>query len=181
MPTSIFNLDKSLQVILYVAQGLLRKDFHKIFKIIYFADRNHLAKYGRSITGDMYIKMADGPVPSKIYDIFKAVRGDSFFTEDATRYAQLFDVHDWYFIQPKQAPDLDFLSASDIEALDSAIAQYGTLSWDEIRQKSHDIAWSLASDDAPISMENMLREAGEKEDYISYLNWITPLQPTVSQ
>jgi uncharacterized phage-associated protein len=180
MPTPVFNLDKSLQVILYVAQSLSRKDFHKIFKIIYFADRNHLAKYGRPITGDMYIKMTDGPVPSKIYDIFKAVRGDSFFTEDATRYAQLFDVHDWCFIQPKQAPNLDFLSASDIEVLDNAIAQYGTLSWDEIRQKSHDIAWSLALDDAPISVENMLREAGEKEDYISYLNWTTPLQPTAS-
>jgi len=39
-----------------------RKDFHKIFKIIYFADRQHLADWGRPITGDTYIAMEAGPV-----------------------------------------------------------------------------------------------------------------------
>jgi hypothetical protein len=44
MTTPVFNLEKSLQVVLYVANRLRRKDFHKIFKIIYFADREHLSE-----------------------------------------------------------------------------------------------------------------------------------------
>lgn len=35
----------------------------------------------RSITGDVYIAMQFGPVPSKIDDIFKVVRGDSYFSD----------------------------------------------------------------------------------------------------
>lgn len=34
--------------------GLKRKDFHKIFKIIYYAERQHLADWGKPITGDTY-------------------------------------------------------------------------------------------------------------------------------
>ncbi len=50
-----FDKDKVLNVILYIAQHLKRKDFHKIFKILYFADREYLARYGMPITGDCYI------------------------------------------------------------------------------------------------------------------------------
>ena len=60
-----------------------------LFKILYFSDRNHLSKYGRSITGDTYIAMTDGPVPSKIYDIFKSVRGDGFFSINAKDFTKL--------------------------------------------------------------------------------------------
>lgn len=81
MATPIFNFEKSMQVILYISNRLKRTDFHKIFKILYFADQAHLSEYGRPISGDVYIAMKDGPVPTKIYDIFKAVRGDSFKAE----------------------------------------------------------------------------------------------------
>src|SRR5690606_40518414 len=39
-------------------------DIHKLMKLMYFADRDHLVKYGFPITGDMYIKLPYGPVPS---------------------------------------------------------------------------------------------------------------------
>ena len=34
-----FDKEKSLNALLYVANRVQRMDFHKIFKIIYFADR----------------------------------------------------------------------------------------------------------------------------------------------
>lgn len=55
MATPVFNSEKSLQAVLYIANRVERKDFHKIFKVLYFADREHLIKYGRPITGDTYI------------------------------------------------------------------------------------------------------------------------------
>ena len=171
MTTPVFNLEKSLQVILYVANKLQRKDFHKIFKIIYFADREHLSKYGRAITGDTYIAMKDGPVPSKIDDIFKAVRGDSFFASNAAidKFSESFNVHDWYFINPRKQANLNYLSESDIEELDRSIAMYGNMSWDEIREKSHDYAWRATAENRQISIENIMRENGTEEDFISYV------------
>ena len=103
MTTPVFDLQKSIQAILYVANRLNRKDFHKIFKILYFADRNHLSDYGRTITGDFYVAMDDGPVPSKIYDIFKIVRGDGLFSaEKKSEFDSYFNVQNWMFIVPKK-------------------------------------------------------------------------------
>lgn len=68
---------KTLNVLLFVTNHVQRKGFHKIFKIIYIADRQHLADWGRLITGDTYIAMEAGPVSSRLYDMLKIVRGDS--------------------------------------------------------------------------------------------------------
>ena len=180
MTTPVFNLEKSLQAVLYVANRLQRRDFHKIFKILFFADREHLSKYGRPITGDTYIAMKDGPVPSKIDDIFKAVRGDSFFASNAAQYTKLFSVHDWYFIDPKVDANLDYLSQSDIEELDASLAEYGHLTWDEIREKSHDFAWRATPKDRPIDIADIMREKGEDEEYISYISEDIAIQKALS-
>jgi len=176
MKMPVFNLEKSLQAVLYTANKLQRKDFHKIFKILYFADREHLSKYGRLITGDTYVAMKDGPVPSKIDDIFKAVRGDSFFSFDAVEYAKLFEVQNWYFIMPKVEANLDYLSQSDVEELDISLDRYGSMSWDEIREKSHDFAWRATPNNRQISIDNIMREAGEEESYIAYITEQIELQ-----
>jgi uncharacterized phage-associated protein len=65
-----FDNERAINAVLYIAEKLDRKIFHKIFKILYFSDIEHLVKYGRTITGDVYIRMLDGPVPSALYDIF---------------------------------------------------------------------------------------------------------------
>ena len=41
-----FNKEKTLNVILYIAQKIQRRDFHKIFKLLYFTDREFLKEYG---------------------------------------------------------------------------------------------------------------------------------------
>jgi uncharacterized phage-associated protein len=168
MTTTIFNIDKSLNAVLYITGKLQRKDFHKIFKILYFADRKHLLMYGRTITGDTYIKMNYGPVPSKIYDILKAVRGDGFFTEDVKNYRNLFTVND-YFVKPLKEADLDFLSKTDIELLDASIAEYGSLSFEKTTKISHGTAWEAAKYDCPIDIENILKEVTDDECYIKYI------------
>ena len=164
-----FNLEKSLQAVLYIANRLQRKDFHKIFKILYFSDRNHLSKYGRSITGDTYIAMTDGPVPSNIYDIFKSVRGDGFFSKNAPDFTDYFTVEGWNFIQPKNDANLDLLSVSDVEELDASIQEYGAMSWDEVREKSHDYAWRNTTRDYPITVDKMIMETGDSKEYADFV------------
>lgn len=180
MNLQTFNLGKSLQAVLYVANRLQRRDFHKIFKVLYFADRNHLSKYGRSITGDTYIAMTDGPVPSNIYDIFKSVRGDGFFSQRATDFTSLFIVVDWNFIQPQTDADLTKMSESDIEELNDSLYLYGPLSWDEVREKSHDYAWRSTARDYPISVENMIMETGDSKEYAEYVASIISAQNKLS-
>ena len=69
----MFDIDKSKAInsILFVLNELgdKKSDAHKVFKILYFADQKHLVTYGRPITGDTYLKMTYGPVPSFIRDV----------------------------------------------------------------------------------------------------------------
>jgi uncharacterized phage-associated protein len=163
----MFHEVKALNAVLYIANRLKRKDFHKIFKILYFSDREHLTEYGRSITGDIYIAMRDGPVPSGIYDIFKSVRGDGFY-KDNGHFSAHFSVDD-RIINPRHEADLDELSASDIECMDHSLSLYGNLSWRKIREKSHDYAWSSTTINRPISCRDILKEQGASDEFIDYV------------
>lgn len=163
-----FRIEKAINAVLYITHRLKRSDFHKIFKILYFADRNHISDYGRSITGDTYIAMNDGPVPSNLYDIFKSVRGDGFFKDDG-KFSGFFKVSNWDLIQPLKEPDLKALSKTDLDYINNSLEKYGNMSWDEIREKSHDYAWRKTVKNSPISIENMLIEIGNNESYIEYI------------
>lgn len=162
-----FNEKKTVNAVLYIVNKLTRKDFHKIFKILYFADRDHLAKYGRSITGDAYIAMVDGPVPTKLYDIFKSVRGDGYF-KDEGKFLKFFSVENWDLIKTNEQANVKTLSKTDLMFLDSNIEKYGEMTWEEIREKSHDYAWSNTALNRTISFENLITEAGGDESFIDY-------------
>jgi uncharacterized phage-associated protein len=164
-----FNESKAINAILYITNRLKRCDFHKIFKILYFSDRNHLVEYGRPITGDSYIAMEDGPVPSNIYDIFKAVRGDGFFKDTNGKFSQYFSVIDGDLIKPKKQADLDELSATDLQHINASLALCSNMSWNEIREKSHDYAWVNTARNREIEFENIIRELGGDDEYINYI------------
>ena len=163
-----FNESKAIHTVLYVAERLKRKDFHKVFKILYFSDREHLNTYGRTITGDTYIAMTDGPVPSNLYDIFKSVRGDGYY-KDNGKFSQYFLIEDWDLIKTKVKPDLTELSQTDLTCIDSNLKIYGDMSWDEIREKSHDYAWRNTIQNRPIDFADIIREVGGEDDYIKYV------------
>lgn len=157
MTTPVFNLEKSLQAVLYVANGLQRKDFHKIFKILYFADREHVSKCGRFITGDTYVRMEYGPVPSSIYNLLKH-----------NEYPNLFNIKG-YIVTPKTEADTSYLSASDVHELDDAIERYGSLDMSVLTELSHGFAWNSAAKNGYMSVENILKESGNDKEYIDYI------------
>lgn len=168
--SKLFQKETTLNAILYIAEKMGGKtDEHKIFKTLYFADMKHLSKYGRSITGDVYIAMNYGPVPSQTYDIFKAVRGDSFFSDKADDIKAYFHFVDKYIINADRDCDLDWLSETDIECLDEAIELCRDKSFQELTELSHGFAWSKADKDREISVEDIMREAGEDEGYVKYV------------
>ena len=174
-----FDKEKSLNALLYVANRVQCKDFHKIFKIIYFADRQHLADWGRPITGDIYIAMEAGPVPSRLYDMLKIVRGDSYLP-DMEVLGKYFQVENWMYVHPLQDADLNKLSANEQEAMSEAIEKYANLSYDEIKEKSHDVAWRSTARDFSISWDNIAREAGLDGEELECVNEFSRLNIALS-
>ena len=165
---NLFDKDVTLNAVLYIIQQMGGEvDMHKIFKTLYFADQEHLGKYGRTITGDVYIAMDYGPVPSKTDDIFKAVRGDSFFSPGDLK--NLFHFKNRFRLIADQEPDLDYLSQSDLLCLDAAIDKCKNLTFNELTELSHGAAWNNTARDRVMSFSDILSENGETDGYINYI------------
>lgn len=176
--TMLFDKDVTLQAILYILDKMGGScDIHKICKILYFADQHHLSLYSRSITGDSYIAMQYGPVPSRVDDILKAVRGDSYFSkpEYTEDLSSAFAFVNKYIIKAKKRPDLDYLSDTDIECLDKSVALCRNKSFGELTEFSHGMAWTSTQRDRTMSVKDILREVGDEEAYAEYVdqkqNW----------
>ncbi len=167
----MFKQDVAIQAILYILKEMGGTcDIHKCHKILYFADNEHLSKYGRSITGDAYVRMDYGAVPTCIYDLFKAVRGDSYFA------SQVDDIRKncFHFVNNKDIiadaePDISYLSESDVEILNKYIAQFKKKDFNAVSEASHGYAWSHTPQNAVISVRSRLTEMGDTEDYINYI------------
>lgn len=129
---------KAIEAIVYLASQINDPTKMKICKMLYFADKLHMSRYGRFITGDFYVAMEHGPVPSKIYDIIRRVeRGEE---NDA------FSVPNPRSIAPKRPADLYEFSDTDIECLEEILRDYGNKSAKQLRDMSHGTAWDTVSD-----------------------------------
>lgn len=66
----LFEKGSTINAILYIAEKSGGKiDVNILFKLLYFADRESLCAYCRTITRDVYIARPFGPIPSKTTDI----------------------------------------------------------------------------------------------------------------
>ena len=168
----LFKYDKAVNSILYILQKLDGKtDMHKICKILYFADQRHLSTYGRSITGDSYIAMQFGPVPSCVDDILKALRGDSFFSssEEIKPLRECIVFENRFIVRGLKEPDMDELSGTDVKCLDYAAELCKDLNFAQLTALSHGLAWTNTSKDRTISVKDILREAGDEESYVDFI------------
>ncbi|MBR5958862.1 MAG: SocA family protein [Salinivirgaceae bacterium] len=166
----MFEKEVSIQAVIYIIERLDgdTADMHKISKVLYFADQMHLSLYGRPITGDDYIKMPYGPVPSKIDDIFKALKGESYFSDCIGDVSEYLAVKNKYVLTAKKECNTDFLSKTDRKCLDAAIEKCKMKSFNEITSMSHDFAWNNTQMGRRISDKDILREVGDSEEYIEY-------------
>jgi len=122
----VFDYKKATQALNYFAEKSGGKiNIMKALKLIYFADRYHLRKYGRLITNDTYYAMDNGPVASGVKDIAEE---SNFTGKEAQNYASNYIASSakYYFVS-KQSVDKSELSVSDIEALGYAWDKFGHL------------------------------------------------------
>jgi uncharacterized phage-associated protein len=158
-----FNENKAIETIVYVAQKAPIPDIYHLSKICYFADLLHIERYGRPIFGDEYIKMENGPVPSKIYNLFKAVRDFSHH-----ELVNKFSVNG-HNIVALQNFDEDEFSSSDMSCLNESIEIHGNKSFNQLKNESHDSAWTLAQGNREIDYLEMIKTLPNSEDIIEHL------------
>jgi uncharacterized phage-associated protein len=133
------NWDKAIEAIDFIASRKPGVTQYYIGKILFFADREHLLDFGRPITGDRYVAMEHGPVPSAIRDILKA---DSDFPDEIlTRlHERVVIEHEGnkqkVFSKSIEAPSR--LSGSDKSYLEEATSQYGSMTFTELKKVSHE-------------------------------------------
>jgi len=125
-----FSYKKATQSLAFFSQKEIDNTLDKLkaLKLIYFADRYHLRKFGRTITNDEYYAMDYGPVASGTKDILEM---STFLDIHENDYASK-------FLEPQKANknikainqvDYSELSVSEIEALNFV--------WDKLGSKDN--------------------------------------------
>jgi uncharacterized phage-associated protein len=127
------NTQKAVECVLWFIQrgGTDCYNMYNIWKMLYAAEKYHLNKYGRPITGDNYYAMKHGTVPSKLYDIAKdSLHGIGFCKRE-----------DNYLIAERD-PEDGYFADSDMEALEYGYNEYSGLAFAEVEAKNHEeLAW----------------------------------------
>jgi uncharacterized phage-associated protein len=128
-----YNRDKAVQAALW----LLNKhggemDRLKLVKLLFFADRNHLARYGRPIAGGPYNAMKYGPVCSEFLNEVNATVSPPTIPIEIREHKLL----------AKAIANEDILSESDIEILEEVDREYGKHDTFALAEITHSLkAW----------------------------------------
>ena len=137
-----FSLDKLIAALAYLAPRVDNFTQLRASKLLYFADKYHLTRYGRPIIGDRYVAMQRGPVPSLFRDLVQGLVATQkdMLEEDITKMSRFLSIDTTRthpVIRARREPDRDQLSESDVEALDFAFRKYAHLTVTELINRSH--------------------------------------------
>lgn len=163
-----FDAEKALEVFLYISKRAPIPDIYHVLKVLYFADREHLERYGRLICGDEYYALKDGPVPSGTYDLVRSVQDPYRETPYAEIARAAFSL-DGYWVKPSRDPDLSFLSKSDRACIDAAIKNIGRLPFGRLKDISHDAAYHSANLNGQIPIEAIAATLPDSEELLEEL------------
>lgn len=159
-----FEAEMAEETILYIIDRIKINDIYHVLKVIYFANRLHLERYGRLIYGESFTALKHGPVPQGAYDLIKNYRGDAI--QDKTEYPVAICGND---MKALRKANLDVFSESDIECLNECINKYGQLSFGEIKSKSHTAAYHKADENDYMKIEDIVAEFNDGDILLKHL------------
>lgn len=169
-----YDSKKLIELVLFILGKTGGVDFYHAFKILYFAEMKHLAKWGSGIVPDEFCALKYGPVPTRLYDAVKELNNPHMIlSEELSEVIQFAGEDAPNVLLPKREVDLKFLSKSEIEALNQSIEENKSLTFGQLMKKSHDEAWDEANRRAngtniisPISMAKVLHADDAMLEYI---------------
>lgn len=149
-----FDSDRALAAVTYLAsraESVTELDKLKLAKLVFLADKYHLVRYGRPITGDFYKALFKGPIPQNLLDLIHTIldpedakkRGAKVSAETLQRLTSAVKI-DRSFAHPRLSADtpilMESLSKSEKGALDEIIKRFGTKSGPELSALTHTMA-----------------------------------------
>lgn len=156
-----FNMSerKAVESVLWLIKNG-ESDMYKIWKMLFSAEKYHLNHHGCPITGDRFLAMDYGTVPEWLYGAAGAERdGIDFFRQGNKLVA-------------KRGQAMDYLAASDVDALKYGFDEYAGLDFNAVKEKNHkETAWKknhVCNSNALIPFEDIIEEDWLKED-LSYM------------
>lgn len=149
-----FDPEKFVASLAFFASHAKGVDKLKAAKLLYYADKYHLLRYGKPILGDVYYHLDYGPVPSKALDIMNEaidpyhLRGiPQSNLELLRKYVKVDSEEKKHpLFAAKMEPDLDVFSESELEALNETIERYGHYSGRQLIDLTHREAPWLKTD-----------------------------------
>ena len=155
---------RAAQVAAYFAQCAGgRINVLKLAKLLYLAEREHLAKFDEPMLYDRLVSMDHGPVTSMTLNYISGYLESDDWSEFLTDR----DNHEVAAAQPGLAVErYDQLSKADITILDSLWKQFGHMDRFELRDYTHDHCpeWEDPKGSSePIPYERVLKYLGKKE------------------
>jgi uncharacterized phage-associated protein len=169
-----FDSKKLTELVLYILCKTGGVDFYHVFKILYFAEMKHLAKWGSGIVPDEFCALKYGPVPTHLYDAVKELGQSRMkLSEELSEVIQFAGEDAPNVLIPKRDANVNFLSKSEIDALDQSIMEHGAMTFGQLMKKSHDAAWDEAHRRvhgtnviSPISMAKVMNADEAMLEYI---------------
>ena len=151
------NTAKAVEVIVWLANQRPGIDIYHVVKSAFVADKNHLIRYGRPITGDDYEADVYGPRGRCIWGLlrhqpFELLALDS---NGADLPFRVVDEEKWA-VHADREPNLRLLSRSDVECLQAALTAVADLSFDELVEMTHQDPAYIAANGGRMRYEDLL-------------------------
>ncbi|HEY1932506.1 MAG TPA: Panacea domain-containing protein [Acetobacteraceae bacterium] len=147
---------KALETIVWLANANPGIDIYHVVKGAFYADKYHLNKYGRPISGDDYQADTYGPLGQSVY---RLLNGDPIEMLALGGNGPLpFAVGDRWQVTADREANGRLLSASDVEALTYAIGFVRNLSFDDLVRLTHEEGAYIAADGGRMRYEDLLDE-----------------------
>ena len=151
----------------------------KFIKMMFFVDKLHLEKYGRSVFSDSYLKYQNGPVPSLTLNIIDALAGNCDIEDDIGEFAKEFSSYvtvqckynternkNMTIFLKKSGFNERIFSKSEIETLNIIADKYIYTSIDDIIEETHNTKeFQITPMYNIITKKSM---AGDNMEYVSF-------------
>lgn len=174
------EIKKIEAVVLYILKEFKEGvDYIKLFKIMYFAQKDFLLSYGKVLCPDTFKARKFGPVPMLSDKVIKTVetREPLRGKPDLKAFAGAIRVDGSQMVYATQAPDMDYLSVKERQCLDKWIDYCRDKdSKRELSPESHDqayeAAWQAYQDDpqkGEMTLIEIARAGGASEKTVAYI------------
>jgi len=149
------NLEKFKQVLLYILGKVGSKPNvgeTVLHKLLYFIDFDYYEKFEENLMGATYIKNYHGPTAVELSVIIKDMEDKGELEAVKSKY---FKFKQKKYL-PIKRPNLNVLSAREIEHIDGVLARLSDKNAKEIENYAHeDIPWKSAQEGKPLSYESV--------------------------